>query len=143
MVAHTSKMFLDTFDTIVVSYRTKKYVRTPGTQLKPFLSEIFAFFFCVKFLLLFFQPNFFKKISDRNGFNCVPGVRTYFLVLYETTMVSKVSQKSFEVCATKRHKPRNFDLQKFRCAFGCRYFLLFQQTRLTPDALSKQYWLPA
>ena len=37
------------------------------------------------------------KIYDRNGFNCVPAVRTYFLVLHETTMVSKVSQKNFEV----------------------------------------------
>ena len=36
------------------------------------------------------------EFSDRNGFNCVPGVRTYFLVIYETTMVSKVSQKNFK-----------------------------------------------
>ncbi len=75
-------------------------MRTTGIQLKPFLSENFAFF-CVKFLLLFFQPNFFKKISDRNVFNCVPAIHTYFLVFHETTMVSKVSQKNFKYVRPK------------------------------------------
>ena len=98
------------FDTIIVSRMTKKYVRTTCTQLKPFLSEIFLKKFGWKNSNKNFTQKKNAKISDRNGFNCVPGVRTYFLVLYETTMVSKVSKNIFEVCATKRHKPRNFDL---------------------------------
>ena len=66
-----------------------------------------------------------REISARNGFHCVPVVRTYFLVIQHTIMVSKVSQKNFEVCAIKRHKPLNFDVQKFRCAFGCTYLIFF------------------
>ncbi len=100
-------------------------------------------FFLWNFVVLFFQPNFFKNFSEGNRFHCVPVVRTYFLVILDNIMVSKVSQKNFEVCATKRHKPRNFEVQKFRCAFGCTYLIFCAQTRFTRVVLQKKSCWPA
>ena len=65
------------------------------------------------------------------------------LAWIHTIMVSKVSHKNFEVCATKRHKPRNFEVQKFRCAFGCTYLIFCAQTRFTRVVLQKKICWPA
>ena len=111
---HTyQKHFCETFNIIIESWETNKICAHNRHAIEAISFRKFYAFFLWNFVLLFFQPNFFKKFSERNDFNCVPVIRTYFLVSQDAINVLKFFIKQFlSVCDQKAHikilRCRNF-----------------------------------
>ncbi len=76
-------------------------------------------------------------MSDRNGFNYVPDVRTFFLVFHDTTMVSKVSQKKLKYVGPKGTNLEILTFRNFGVPLGA-HTLFFVRKPALPMLLPKK-----